>query len=76
MRFTRRALLVGAAGLAFQGSARAAGRLLSNDSVFELRQYTLRGEKCGATRSFPLFEKHFIESQDAVRGRCHRYCVP
>jgi hypothetical protein len=64
MRFTRRALLVGVAGLAFQGSARAAGRLLSNDSVFELRQYTLRGDRRDTLIS--LFEKHFIESQDAV----------
>jgi hypothetical protein len=64
MRFTRRALLASAAGLACQGSARAAGRLLSDDSVFELRQYTLRGGRRDTLIS--LFENHFIESQDAV----------
>lgn len=64
MRFTRRALLAGAAGLTFQRPSGAAGRLPSADSVFELRQYTLRGGRRDTL--IHLFEKHFIESQDAV----------
>lgn len=36
----------------------------SNDTVFELRQYTLRGGQ--RETLITLFEKHFIESQNAV----------
>jgi hypothetical protein len=64
MRFTRRALLVGATGLAFQGAAGVARRLLSDDSVFELRQYTLRGGRRDTLIS--IFEERFIEAQGAV----------
>jgi hypothetical protein len=40
------------------------GPMQSNDNVFELRQYTLRGGQ--RETLITLFEKHFIEPQDAV----------
>jgi hypothetical protein len=61
---TRRVLLAGAAGLAFQYRSRAEGSMVSSDNVFELRQYTLRGGQRDTLIS--IFEKHFIESQDAL----------
>ena len=64
MRFTRRTLLMGAAGLSFQGRSGVARPLLADDSVFELRQYTLRGGQRDTLIS--IFEKRFIESQNAV----------
>lgn len=64
MECTRRALLAGAAGLTMLRSAGASGLLASNDNVFELRQYTLRGGQRDTLIS--LFETHFIESQIAV----------
>lgn len=64
MRVTRRVLLASAAGLAAAGIVRAMGTTQSNDNVFELRQYTLRGGR--RETLITLFEKYFIESQDAV----------
>ena len=63
---TRRSFLAGAAvlSLALSARVRAAGENIADDSVFELRQYTLYGGKRDTLIS--LFEKNFIESQDAV----------
>jgi hypothetical protein len=61
---SRRVLLAGAAGLAFHGRSGAENPMRSSDNVFELRQYTLRGGQRDTLIS--IFEKHFIESQDAL----------
>lgn len=62
---TRRSFLAGAAALSLALSAPM--RAMENnaeDTVFELRQYTLYGGKRDTLVS--LFEKNFIETQDAV----------
>lgn len=64
MTVTRRVLLAGAAGLVSRDIGRAVGATQANDNVFELRQYTLRGGQ--RETLVGIFEKHFIESQDAV----------
>lgn len=64
MTITRRVLLAGAAGLVSHGLGRAADAMQANDNVFELRQYTLRGGQ--RETLIAIFEKRFIESQDAV----------
>jgi NIPSNAP len=63
---TRRSFLAGAAvlSLALSSPMRAAMENVAEDTVFELRQYTLYGDKRDTLIS--LFEKNFIDSQDAV----------
>jgi hypothetical protein len=63
---TRRSFLAGAAvlSLALSAPMRAATENTAEDTVFELRQYTLYSGKRDTLIS--LFEKNFIESQDAV----------
>jgi hypothetical protein len=63
---TRRSFLAGAAmTLAANALPRLSGEpKVDEDSVFELRQYTLYGGRRDTLIS--LFEKNFIESQDAV----------
>lgn len=64
---TRRRFLAGAAAMTFAASAPPlfSGKAeVAEDSVFELRQYTLYGGRRDTLIS--LFEKNFIESQDSV----------
>src|SRR5215831_5247716 len=63
---TRRSFLAGPAvlSLALSTPGLAAMEAGTEDTVFELRQYTLYGGKRDTLIS--LFEKNFIESQDAV----------
>lgn len=63
---TRRSFLAGAAvlSLALSSPMRAAMEGAAEDTVFELRQYTLYADKRDTLIS--LFEKNFIDSQDAV----------
>ena len=63
---TRRSFLAGAAALSLALSAPtlAATESAAEDTVFELRQYTLFGGKRDTL--ITLFEKNFIDSQDAV----------
>jgi hypothetical protein len=63
---TRRSFLAGAAALSFALTTpiQAAMEDSPEDSVFELRQYTLYGGQRDTLIS--LFEKDFIQSQDAV----------
>ena len=57
----RRIFLAGAAGLAIAPAVAAASPTLT---VFELRQYTLKGGARGAFTS--LFEQQFVSSQNEV----------
>ncbi len=63
---TRRSFLAGTAALSLALTApmQAVIENTAEDTVFELRQYTLYGGKRDTLIS--LFEKNFIESQDAV----------
>src|SRR2546422_1577097 len=63
---TRRSFLAGAAVLSFELTAPTLAVMggTAEDSVFELRQYTLYGGRRDTLIS--LFEKNFIESQDVV----------
>ncbi|MGH9530601.1 MAG: hypothetical protein ACRD2S_11870 [Terriglobales bacterium] len=64
---TRRCFLAGAAAMTFAANAlpMLSGEVrVTQDSVFELRQYTLYGGRRDELIS--LFEKNFIESQNAV----------
>jgi hypothetical protein len=63
---TRRSFLAGAAALsvALSTPMRAAMEMAAENTVFELRQYTLYGGKRDTLIS--LFEQNFIESQEAV----------
>ena len=63
---TRRSFLAGAAVLSFELTAPTLAIVgeSAEDTVFELRQYTLYGGRRDTLIS--LFEKNFIESQDAV----------
>ena len=67
MGFTRRHVLAGTAGLAVLGQAiarEALGKPMSEDSILELRQYTLRGGQRDTLIS--IFEKNFIEPQNVL----------
>ena len=67
MSFNRRHLLAGMAGLAVHGPAIATetlGKLMSEDSILELRQYTLRAGQRDTLIS--IFERNLIESQNAL----------
>ena len=67
MGFTRRHVLASTAGLAVLGQVvarEALGKLMSEDRVLELRQYTLRGGQRDTLIS--IFEENFIESQNAL----------
>jgi hypothetical protein len=67
MGFTRRHVLAGTAGLAVLGqlmAREALGKPMSEDSILELRQYTLRGGQRDTLIS--IFEKSFIEPQNAL----------
>lgn len=66
-RLTRRSFVAGAAALSVSAAAFPVFGMEENsaeNSVFELRQYTLYGGKRDTLIS--LFEKNFIESQEAV----------
>jgi hypothetical protein len=67
LEFNRRHLLAGMAGLAVRSPviARETSRKpMSEDSIFELRQYTLRGGQRDTLIS--IFESNFIEPQNAL----------
>jgi NIPSNAP len=66
MPLTRRSFLAGAAAMSLAEALPVFGanRKVSEDTVFELRQYTLYGGRRDTL--IELFEKNFIESQEVV----------